>query len=144
MHVMTIASSETEDGPADTVIDGTYSQFFEFIGLTPVYEAVTGTRQFPEEKILVFEQGKRLEAVDKLADIAVSFQAHNIHPCNPNDPDQDLGDGPLAAAPREVIHESFAEIWNPTHFRRWPPWNFLDRKKAIETIISKIPEGTVS
>ena len=135
-HAIVIAGSSRGNKPKDTVVEGAYSQFLSYVGLTPRYERKTGSSHFPDEKILVFRQADREKTVEWLTSVATEFQEHNV------DPSKDgVGAGPLARAPKKAIRRSFATIWEPLWQTPWHPT--ADRIKTAKRVSRSIPKGTI-
>ena len=131
-HAIVVVGSRQGNRPKDTVVDGAYSQFLSYVGLTPECEKSTEERQFPEEKVLVFRQKEREKTVEWLTGIATEFQEHNGHR-------KKSPKGPLAQASKKAIARSFATIWTPVE--SWYP--SAQRMDFAARVARNIPKGTV-
>lgn len=107
------------DGGDPLVVEGTFSQFLDYVGLNWSYEIHSGERAFPEEKIMSFRLSESDVLVEWLTRLSTEFQARNTHPTNEYGPD--VGRGPLALASADEIRNAYSAIWNPDNFSEWEP-----------------------
>ena len=100
------------------VVDASYSQFFQYVGMSVMHEKRMGIPLFPQKKVLHFPLRQREEAVDWVALWAVGFRDIKQHT------EIDWDDpviGPLENASRTAIFATISEIWNPEYFEPFSP-----------------------
>jgi hypothetical protein len=114
-HVVPVI--EADDDPL--VIDASYSQFLDFVGLDHYYETFTGQQHFPETEVISFRFSERDIITGWLADVAASFQSVNTMP--EFEDGMRLGRGPLVSADRQTLQQTYDRIWNPANFSAWKP-----------------------
>lgn len=130
-HVMV----EVEADKDKIIVDGTYSQFLEFVGLTPGYVVYSGQDEYPEEKIAVFDKGNGQELADRITSLATHFQKVNIHP----DAGYGirLGHGPLESASVDRLRHTYEAVWDSHNFRDYRPSNAVKLAgQAIQSVLT--------
>ena len=111
-HVVSLLHHDGED----IVIDGTYSQFLSYSGLTPAYVMNGGMNQYPQQKIASYI----LQEPEELIDTLVSASREVIDTYNPiimpyfsARAFKDLSNG-------EIRYE-LGKIWDPNNFDTFKP-----------------------
>jgi len=136
-HVFPVINPDSQD---PTVIDASYSQFFEFVGLHTAYEVFSGTDAFPPEKVISFRFSEAELAADWLTLVAMRFRHINKHPKNSNG--YDVTYCQPQNVTRQQLNQSYATIWNPDNTEPWSPDG--DTTKQAKIIAQHIPTGCVT
>ncbi|MBI4033471.1 hypothetical protein HY379_00550 [Candidatus Saccharibacteria bacterium] len=132
-HTFPLIGGDTENA---VVVDASYSQFFTYIGLPWGYELATGTKEFPDDKILTFRLSERDVIAGWMSKVAVEFQGRNVHPEGVFS--EDLGVGPLAEASHEEINAVYSRIWEPALSEPWlPPERVVKHGTVVANYIPK-------
>lgn len=135
-HVFSVIETPENDEP--TVLDPTYSQFFNLVGLHPRYEIETRHRAYPEQKILQFRWPERLPAMRWLAQQALEFR-ENLPSDNYNYLSRSR---PLWWATPEFLLKTYSAIWDPGNLVQWEPVS-PNTRVAAGIISGYIPEGAI-
>lgn len=140
-HAMPLIGAEGDPDP--TVIDASYSQFLSYAGLHWGYEVITGTKEFPPEKIMVFKLAQRALVINHLTERALEFQRKNMRPKDLGlGVSIELGKGPLDSADEATIRAAYSRIWSPIYFYPWrPSRTTADQARKIS---EHIPSGTIT
>jgi hypothetical protein len=124
-----------EDQPDPFILDATFSQFYDYVGLGCGYEEFSGTQVLPPEKIIACRVSQLGPVIGQIALTAFGFRQINSHPLNKYG--IDMGDGPLANATLAEIIETYQHIWD---VKRYQPLttrlNTLKQAKIVATYIS--------
>jgi hypothetical protein len=122
-----------------TLIDGSYSQFLGYVGLTETYEEASGKSAFPEEKVIDFLVSEREFVFDWLSEVASLFQVRSVACLGRYTRTE--GVGPLSGSSREELRKTFSAIWDPKNMKIWTA---PERVEAHGQILSEhIPKGTI-
>ena len=91
------------------VVDASFSQFFQYVGMSVLHEQHMGIPLFPKRKVLHFPLSHREEAVGWVAQWAAGFR--DINQC-PGVRPGDIG---------RAIFATLSEIWNPQNLEPFSP-----------------------
>ncbi len=107
-HVMVLSEGK--------IVDTTFSQFFNYVGLNENYVEQVGVDEFPDRKIAVFSEGNGFELASWVTKAALHFQrtrqkqADALH-YRYNIPRH----APLATAPPAELQSTYAAIWRTSN-----------------------------
>jgi hypothetical protein len=135
-HVIpAIGESEADQ----TVVDGSYSQFLKYVGLSLNYEKALGGAVYPKEKILVFDFSETDIVLDWLTEVSVMFQRRSLVL-----PDRwfDLGVGPLSGSSAQEVRQTFVDIWARGNMEPWVPPDYVQEHGRLAC--KHIPKGALS
>ena len=106
-------SVETDLG--EYIVDPTYSQYLDAVGLSPGYVIFGGENLFPERKIAVFPVGEGYSLAENLASASVHFRKHRT------EINEYLGVHSMEHMNHDELVAQFSKIWNPDNFNRFTP-----------------------
>lgn len=99
---------ETENGPY--IVDPTYSQFLDKVGLSAGYVTFGGKNLYPERKIAVFKFDDGEKIAQDLATATLYFREHR------EELDEYMGTYAMDEMPFDELVNEFSKIWNPDYF----------------------------
>ena len=97
------------------IVDPTYSQFLDKVGLSPGYVIFGGKDLFPERKIAVFKYEDGYKIAQDLADAAVYFREHR------EETSEYMGTYTMDNVSDSELAKEFSKIWNPDNFDIFVP-----------------------
>lgn len=97
------------------IVDPTYSQYLDNVGLSPGYVIFGGEDLFPERKIAVFKFGDGNTLAEELADATLHFRAHR------QEIDEYLGVYSMEHLNYNELVTQFNRIWNTDNFNNFVP-----------------------
>lgn len=106
-------SVDTENGTY--IVDPTYSQYLDAVGLSPGYVIFGGEDLFPERKIAVFKFDDGDIIARDLADATAHFREQR------QEIDEYLGVHSMETLSHDELIEQFSKIWNPENFDTFIP-----------------------
>lgn len=106
-HVMVKA----EVADQTVLIDPTYSQFLDFVGLSPGYVIFGGEDLFPAQKIATIRAEDGMDLAKHLASTAVYFRTQR-QPIE----EMELSTNLMEDLTYDELVEQYYEIWNPDNF----------------------------
>ena len=114
-----VAAVETDNGVQ--VIDPTYSQFLEYVGLVPGYVEFGGEDLYPETKIFMYPDGQHDDIAAYIALASEEFLSNREEI-----PEHSLRIGKLANTSLRHRFNTYRRIWDPVNFSRFNPNEEVD------------------
>ena len=120
------------------IIDASYSQFFDYVGITVAYEVASQKRFYPIEKVIDFPFSERETIAEWMAGIACRFARENG--CIEQGW-RTVGNGPLRKVIKTAIQATYSSIWNPSSCDVWLPPDYAEHDG--EDIARHIPKDAI-